>query len=218
MARKKAMSTTPIDRSQCKGSRHGDYSAYRLGCRCPDARNDDRIYRKRRREGRHPARMIDATGTARRLQALAAIGWSTTELGPHLDAHPNLVQRWRSGNRPVNRANAIKVAALYRELQGTPGPSDVTRARAQSFGWVPPHLWEDVDIDDPNARPEEAAPAPGRRSVAVLVENFDDLVSKGLSEAQAAAQLGILPESIGQARKRVEARKAQTAARKEEAA
>lgn len=207
------MSTTPIDRTTCNGPRHGDANAYRRGCRCPDAREGRRLFVKRWREGRLPAGFVPSIGATRRLRALAAIGWSPTDLAVHLDTDRFNVLQLRYGRCPtMTRTVHARIARVYDQLSGTPGGSVRVRNHAERSCWAPPLLWDGGDIDDPQSEPEQDKPEPARRSVHVLVEDFDDLVSKGLSEAQAAKQLGILPESIGQARKRVresEARKAQ---------
>jgi hypothetical protein len=210
---------TPIDRTNCTATRHGNDSAYRQGCRCDDAREDKRIYRKRLREGRHKPKVVNGAGTARRLQALGALGWPSAVLGARLGVTDMAVRHYRQG-RQVTRRTADQVARLYEQLSGTGGPSAYTRSRARSYGWVPPLLWEEIDMDDPNAQPEEETLATGRRTAAVLVEDFDYLVSTGMSKELAAARLGIEADSIGNARRRVKvsaARRAQIA-RKQEAA
>ena len=86
---------------------------------------------------------VDITGTARRLQALAAIGWPQSWLADRLG--------WQSGNlnsvvqakRPaVQKATADAVRALYDELSMQPGPSAVARTIARKHGWVPPLAWD----------------------------------------------------------------------------
>src|ERR1044072_5452466 len=94
---------------------------YKQGnCRCPIAREAYRIYRKRLREGRHAPLLVDATGTARRMRALAAIGWSPTALAPHLGLSRARVQNIRGDYRStVTRETADRVIAVYDKLSGT---------------------------------------------------------------------------------------------------
>jgi hypothetical protein len=139
----------------CVAHNHGDYAAYRRRCRCPEAREDDRLYSKRLREGRAQPRRIPRHGTIRRLQALAAIGWRWTDMAAHLDTGTwqsvqNLAIRERG--TAVTVTTAARVDNLYRRLAGTPGPSETTRRRAAAKGWAPPLAWDD-DIDDPAATP-----------------------------------------------------------------
>lgn len=102
--------------------------------------------------------MIDVTGTRRRLQALAALGWSWDELGARLGIHGNglgYIVRRRKYTYPDT---AGKIKALYDELQMIPAPPKpinkgnprkVILTRAQTKGWLPPLAWEDELIDDP---------------------------------------------------------------------
>lgn len=94
-------------------------------------------------------RRVDATGTIRRLQALAAIGWSTVDLAEYLDRSPCDLRKTRTGYWPtVRRGTAQAVAALYEQLCMTPGPSKVARAAAARGGWLPPLAWDDIDTDE----------------------------------------------------------------------
>ena len=194
---------TVTDRSACTAARHGNDSAYRQGCRCDDAREDKRIYRKRLREGRHKPKLVDGAGTARRLQALGAIGWPSTELGARLGVSRIAVQQWRGGRRQVNARTATRVAQLYDQLSGTGGPSDYTRTRARSFGWSPPLLWHGVNIDDPTAKPDEDAPVKTPR---VDLGEVEHLRGGRLSMDEIAKQLRVNVESIERAEYRARQR------------
>lgn len=141
----------------CHTKRHDTNGAYRRGCRCPQAREAYRLYRKRRREGRSTPQLVNSLGTARRLQALAAIGWSAAKLATELgwDSHctvSNLQQRRRA---KVTLATATLVADVYERLSMTPGGSKRARLFAARKGWPAPLAWDD-DIDEPTARPAGA--------------------------------------------------------------
>lgn len=147
--------STAEPRPGCPARRHGDASAYACyKCRCPDAREAWRLYRKRTREGRIQPAHVDSIGTARRLQALAAIGWSLDELTMYLGWPKGSVQNRRTARWPtVTRATADRVARVYDELSMTPGPSSRARDLAVRRGWSPPLAWNDDEIDDPAAKP-----------------------------------------------------------------
>ncbi len=147
------------DRTNCAAKRHGDYAAYRnFHCRCPDAREDWRLYNKRRRQGRHQPLVIDGTGTRRRLQALVAIGWPGPAIAERIGFDQAMVMRLYHASR-VNVATATAVRELYRQLSDTPGPSWRSPHRAAANGWVPPIAWDDDTIDDPEVSPSLGSPA-----------------------------------------------------------
>lgn len=103
--------------------------------------------------------LVDATGTARRLRALVALGWPRA----HLERHLGISSRtaWLLTAAPqapdmVTVSTREAVRSLYDELSLTiPGPSRAaTRARriAAARGWPPPLAWDDDVIDDPRGR------------------------------------------------------------------
>lgn len=107
--------------------------------------------------------LVDGTGTARRIQALCAIGWSLTQQAKRIG--------WNVGNfaplvnvRPVRGATARKVTAMYDQLSMTKPPASRSSSRACRFalerGWFPPLAWDDEQIDDPAAVPSLLPPAP----------------------------------------------------------
>jgi plasmid maintenance system antidote protein VapI len=178
-----------------RGYKQGD-------CRCPIAREAYRIYRKRLRERRHEPLLVDAAGTVRRMRALAAIGWSPTALAPHLNTTPVRVQGIRGGYRPtVTRETADRVAAVYNQLSGTPGPSASTRGWATRYGWPPPLLWDGLDIDDPDTQPHPDTPTADRGPL-VHLDEVEHLERFGLSLHEIARQLGVQPSSVVRAQHR----------------
>lgn len=177
----------------CGALRHGTYSAYHQGCRCPAAREAHRLYYKRLREGRQPAAYLDVTGTRRRLEALAAIGWPTTVVAEHLQLAWRQVYSWRTtACTRIHRRHAAAVTAVYDQLCATPGPSDRTRRRARTVGLAPPLAWDDHTIDDPTATPDT-----GRRPRS-RVDDADvtHLSRFGLTRDQIADRLGVTPDSL----------------------
>lgn len=109
-----------------------------------------------------PAR-VPGIGTARRIQALVAIGWPLPELAARLGwTLANLCDRAVCRRPCVAVRNARLVADLYDRLSMTPptGPqADRARVRARRRGWVPPLAWDDDTIDDLRATPRGTRPA-----------------------------------------------------------
>ncbi len=149
----------PPDPRDCDAVRHGDYNAYHHGgCRCPEAREAWRVYNKRLREGRLEPSVVSSLGTARRLQALAAIGWPRLEIAARLGYGKHMVGHLERPLRThVNVRTAAKVAAVYDELQDISGPCDRTRLKASALGYWLPSAWVDIDdpADDPGSVDEE---------------------------------------------------------------
>lgn len=105
--------------------------------------------------------IVEGAGTARRLQALATVGWSIDRLATTRDIDRQSLDGALRG-RPVLARTAQAVAAAYEELWNrAPIPADrfeqggITRTinRATRAGWLPPAAWDDDEIDDPAAQP-----------------------------------------------------------------
>lgn len=96
---------------------------------------------------------VDPTGTARRLQALVAIGYTQRFLADRLGVLEANMPPIVNGQRLVSAGVARRVAGLFDELQLTPGPSVRARNTATRRGWVSPLAWDEDTIDDPDAQP-----------------------------------------------------------------
>lgn len=181
---------------------------------CKDAQAAwQRAYEKRRYLARGPM-LIDSTGTTRRLQALAAIGWPSRTLGEALGVSASPVRDLTRGTRPhVTRQTAAAVAALYDRWAMTRGPSARSAQRAAAKGWAPPLAYDDDRIDDPKYRPsamiagrtavDEVAvdrAAGGDRTVrlrrAERTEVVRRLTAAGMSAEQIAARMGTTARSV----------------------
>ena len=150
---------------------------------------------------RNPTSLLPIIGTARRLQALTSLGWTTTRLAAELGVHINNVPRLMLQRQPyATVASARAVDAMYRRLMFASPPDELgakrARARAARAGWVPPLAWDD-DIDDPNATPDL-----GR--VVETGEKVIDLRQEGLSDVRIAEVLGIRVDSVQQSARRYE--------------
>ena len=149
----------------CPRARHVHGTAYayqRDKCRCVDCRSAWAAhmralrFRKSRQRWNGGTDWTDPTGTVRRLQALAAEGWTLADLADLLGVTRSGVHMLRS-DPPARMltATAERVRAVYEQL----GPPDLTparrvaRARALRRGWAPPLAWDDDDLDNPAATP-----------------------------------------------------------------
>lgn len=168
-------------------------SAYTLGCRHEASLTAVRNYRKRWRAGLNQRGWLNGTGTRRRLQALAATGWSANAIA----TRTGLSARWllelrRGKNTRVERRTDQRIRAVYDQLWDQPGPCPIARRLAARAGWPPPMAWDDHSIDDP-----AAAPDLGRRPRS-RVDDADvtHLASYGLTRDQIADRLGVTPDSL----------------------
>lgn len=104
---------------------------------------------------------VPATGTRRRIHALEALGWSTRVIADRTGvSRDNLVRISTGRSQLVRAATAAAVASAYASMEVRPPTVEESpqasrvRAVAASRGWVPPLAWDDdVDLDDPAARP-----------------------------------------------------------------
>lgn len=105
-----------------------------------------------------PHTRIDVTGTRRRTQALAALGWPISGIANHIGmGRQNLSAALRNDRVYVTTARRIRDA--YNHLwkvdpaQHGIAPHVIKRTlrHAQAAGWAPPGAWDDEWIDLPNA-------------------------------------------------------------------
>lgn len=106
--------------------------------------------------------VIDATGTRRRVQALAATGWSAKAIHQHIGiANPQTFERLR-GRTKVTARLARAVRDLYDQVSAktaedygvTPWLATRTRTYATKNRWAGPEAWDPDTIDDPDAYPD----------------------------------------------------------------
>lgn len=105
---------------------------------------------------------VDAVGPRRRVQALAALGWSMQQIADQLGMARRQLQAILRGTQ-VSARTARAVHDVYDRLCWEAPPactrwerSAVTRTKAWARGqdWVPPLAWDDDTIDDPAAVPQ----------------------------------------------------------------
>lgn len=144
-------------------------------------------------------RGIDSTGSRRRVQALAWMGWPAAEVARRAGTTQATLRTEILPSRRISLAMARRISAVYDELWQTPGPSKRAAAKARSLGHMPPMAWDDDTIDDPAARADRGDERP--RTLA-LAENSDELVAQGFTINQAAERLGVTRHTLDAARAR----------------
>lgn len=145
---------------------------YKAGCRCDGCRRAHTIDHKRWLMGQ-TGRLVDATGTRRRIQALAALGWTYLEIAEVCGATTRGWARETLDQPRVHSATAARVFDAYEQMSMTvPTGKYRTRGRlsAQRKGWPPPLAWD--DIDDPSETPAAWTYQPASR--ADLLADLDE--------------------------------------------
>ena len=132
---------------------------------------------------------VSGLGTARRIKALVAIGYTQADIAERIGWSPAHLSKLLDEDGMVSASTARTIDALYRQLCMTPGPSDRARQRAKKLGWAPPLAWD--DIDDPAETPNIGA----ERRVS-FAERYTEMRELGLANHEIAARMGIHPESL----------------------
>ena len=144
---------------------------------------------------------VDATGSCRRLRALAVNGWSANYLAAQIGCRRSTVHYIRNGNTLTIRLrtkDAIK--DLYDELWDQPGPSQRTANIAKGRGWLPALAWDDDLIDRPEHEPADVR----RRGISgggsgLTIEDIKDARSQGYESAeQIGWRLGVTRDAVQQ--------------------
>ena len=153
--------------------------------------------RDNRRDG-----YVDATGSRRRLQALAVNGYSTRYLAGRLGhKHAATVQDIGSGKTPTIRYRTMDaIRDLYEELWDQPGGNARTASIAKAKGWLPALAWDDDLIDDSGYQPEDVrrVKVNGGGS-GVTLEDIEEAREQGYETAQQIAwRLGVHQSTISQ--------------------
>lgn len=177
-----------------------------------------------------PDQAITSDGVARRLQALAALGWSRADLAARLDIHsPGPLRRLFAGTGRPDLYE--RVAELYERLADVtpPDTADARSARGDAAyrGWSTPAAWRGRLIDDPAAQPDHQAvqqpqlaaePRTGhsepRRAQRLarrqwgggvdLVEDLEWMLGTGETMFGACRRLGVAPGALYVALRRLE--------------
>jgi hypothetical protein len=145
---------------------------------------------------------VDATGSARRIQALAVNGWPSRNLAKQLGyKDPATIQNIASGKTPTIRLRTKDaIRDLYERLWDQPGPSVRAANLAKAKGWMPALAWDDDLIDRPDHQPEDVR----RRKVngggsGITLEDIQEARQQGYETAQQVAwRLGVSIHAISQ--------------------
>ena len=90
----------------------------------------------------------DATGTRRRLQALAWLGYPQALIANMTGLPPATVAIIARGQqRHVTPQQWRSISAAYELVGDRRGPSTAAHSRAVTRGWLPPATWDDPDTD-----------------------------------------------------------------------
>lgn len=153
---------------------------------------------------------VDATGTRRRVQALARLGWPARTVGG-LAGVPHLASVIRQG--AVGAGTAAKVRDVYDRLWDKPPPAGTlperramarVRNRAARLGWPAPLAWDDDTIDDPAAAPAQGWERRDHvRRWGVLAEEASELITQGLEVEHVAERLGVSRKTLNKTLARV---------------
>lgn len=182
---------------------------------------------------------VDATGTRRRLQALARNGWWQNEIASRSGISRGLVSSIQNGQERVELHVQTAVSAIYDQLWCALPPAETTTQRhsqavvatlATRRGWVPPLAWDDDEIDNPKARPHVGRPHANRGVIVdeVAVERLKQgqkvpvnkveqrtaiaqLAAARVPSAEIADRLGMGLSSAIRTRNRITAAERQTA-------
>lgn len=141
-------------------------TCWRHGCRCVPCTARERAryranepFRKRRVLVNGGDIEIPAGGCARRLKALAVMGWSSEAIAARTGLFGQHLTRIRAGHvATVKISTARRIERAYRDLAMTKAignSASVTRALALKKGWHGPLAWD--RIDDPKEQPKGAA-------------------------------------------------------------
>lgn len=155
-----------------------------------------RVYRHVLDAGRG---FVDATGTRRRLQALAVMGHPPRVVAERAGVSQRVRDAMRGDVPKVSARVAAAVARVYDELWRTHGDSVRTCKYAERRGWVSPLGWDDDLIDDPAAAPLVGEKDPSR--LVTIAEDADELERAGEGWGAIEAKLGVTWDRIHASRR-----------------
>lgn len=193
------------------GEPRGYYAHKKAGQKpCPACRKAVAAKERQRRYdailGR-PRGSVPALGTARRVRALVALGYTFGQIGDALGRSHDYARKLATyEDERIWRRTADDVAAVFRQMAMVLPPNDDPRDQwrvsyakttAAKNGWSPPLAWD--DIDNPDEQPRGIRRTFERRD---LLTEWAELQEAGESIDQAARRLGVTVKAIEKARER----------------
>lgn len=168
------------------------------GCGCFPCVEGRRVYQEQRDKkiayGRWETdrTKVDATGTRRRVQALAFLGWCSKDIADGIRTRDSHVRHlWRTDT--VEQRTKERVEKFYSQVWDKEPPSGrkkKTANLARREGWVGPLHWDDIDKD-----PEPVITRDVDRSK-WAIEELEYLKSFGESAHIAARTIGKKPDTL----------------------
>lgn len=134
-------------------------------------------------------RGVDSTGTRRRVQALAWMGWPKAEVARRAGTTQLTLQTLILPTRRPSYTLARRVDAVYADLRRRTGPSKVAAGKARAAGFAPPLAWTAATIDDPRAAP--CVEPRVLRSITRALDP-DRLAAQGVTGDQAAERVAVM--------------------------
>lgn len=137
---------------------------------------------------------------ARRLQALAAIGWTAPRMAALFGVSKSTIESWRTRGVQPQPAMIERIKDRWDTASVQPQTgreADIARTIARKNGWAPPAAWD--DIDNPYEHPE------GVRTADLSVCRGEDIVwllDHGETIKSTAQRLGITEAAVERARLR----------------
>lgn len=141
-----------------------------------------------------PGKVIDRTGTIRRIQALSRMGHPLRVIGLHVGTNKDVLRKLLQGAQVgVTQSLADRVAQAYTVLSQQAPPANRHTARARNIatakGWHLPSAWDEEFIDDPAAQP--LTEMSRLELAAYRRQEIQHLASFGVPEHEIAARLDL---------------------------
>ncbi|MGW4505753.1 hypothetical protein ACWENO_14045 [Streptomyces sp. NPDC004436] len=146
-----------------------------------------------------PGKVVNATGTLRRIQALSRMGHPLRVIAQHAGTNKDVLRKLLHGKQAgVTQSLAARITQAYDLLsqQEPPFNKHTSRARniATSRGWHLPSAWAEDALDDPDAEP--ATEMNSRELAAYRRQEIAHLASFGIPEHDIAARLGMSTDYV----------------------
>lgn len=147
-----------------------------------------------------PRRPVTPIGLTRRVRALAAIGWSVTQIAESAGCNIDTIKDYRKGGGLQVKVSALCIIDAYNSLSMCTPPNRTryertsvsgTRNRAARAGWAPPLAWDDESIDDPGATPDL-----GEAERGFDIDEWLMLVRCGVDPATASERCGVTLNAV----------------------